>query len=211
MRLRVHYEAGDTIVEVLVAIVIVATILGGAYVTASHSLLNVRESQERGEALNLAEGQVEALRWLAMSVNTATSGNTVFNDPNLFCIITDVKAGTAITDAIQDTSTKNDLAVGTMPTLSQESALPPSLTYNIATNPNNCQFHTQSNGFVYDIAIDRCASSLSGTDLGTGSCVAYTSEPTNSALFIVHVRWDSINSTTRDDVTVQYRLYEAQG
>lgn len=55
-------SAGDTIVEVLLAIAIVSVTLGAAYVAANRSLRATRLSQERGEALKYAESQVEMLR-----------------------------------------------------------------------------------------------------------------------------------------------------
>ncbi len=57
---------GDTIVEVLIAIVIVSSVLVGSFVSAQRSLTATRRSQERGEALKTAEGQVEQLRRAAI-------------------------------------------------------------------------------------------------------------------------------------------------
>lgn len=55
-------NTGDTIVEVLIAIAIVSLVLGGAYVSTNRSFQTTRTAQERGEALKLAESQVEAIR-----------------------------------------------------------------------------------------------------------------------------------------------------
>lgn len=54
-------QAGDTIVEVLIAIAVVSLVLGGAYAIASRSLANSRQAQEHGEALQLANAQIELL------------------------------------------------------------------------------------------------------------------------------------------------------
>lgn len=55
-------ENGDTIVEVLIAMAILALVLGGAYYTANQSFRNDRDSQEHSEALTVAQTQIEALR-----------------------------------------------------------------------------------------------------------------------------------------------------
>lgn len=59
IKLRQH---GDTIVEVLLAMLIVSSVLGGAYVSANRSSNTNRQSQERGEALKLVEAQLEKLK-----------------------------------------------------------------------------------------------------------------------------------------------------
>lgn len=74
---------GDTIVEVLLAIAVVSAVLGGAFVATNRSLNGVRQSQERGEALKLVEGQLERLKEAAA---TDTSG-VVFTTPtDPFCL-----------------------------------------------------------------------------------------------------------------------------
>ena len=55
-------QAGDTIVEVLIAIAVIATILAGAFVLSRNSLKQVRDSEERAQATNLLHGQIEQLR-----------------------------------------------------------------------------------------------------------------------------------------------------
>jgi Tfp pilus assembly protein PilV len=193
-----HNQAGDTIVEVLIAIVLVAVILGGAYATANQSLLNTRAAQERGEALDIAQGQVESLRGFALAGTANAGAYTVFTEPDLFCI-----TGATFVAAITPNGS-NNFAVGTMPTISaQEATNPATVGYT-----GGCQQNFQSSGFFYDIAIDRCDSGDIGQP-GITSC-PYGAQPANSALFIVHVRWSSANSTSLDEVTLQYRLYESQ-
>jgi Tfp pilus assembly protein PilV len=86
---------GDTIVEVLIAIVILSLILTGAYVSSNDSLLNIRDAQERVQALGVAQGQVETLRaqattLFAAGANVAYLGNSgiaptfCFNSTNTF-------------------------------------------------------------------------------------------------------------------------------
>jgi type II secretory pathway pseudopilin PulG len=72
---------GDTIVEVLIALAVLSAVLGGAYLSANRSLSSNRDSQERGEALKLAEGQIEQLKSLAKA-NPALLSTL----PAVFCI-----------------------------------------------------------------------------------------------------------------------------
>jgi prepilin-type N-terminal cleavage/methylation domain-containing protein len=66
-------QRGDTIVEVLIAMLVISVILGGAFVTTNNSQTAVRDSQEHGEALKLVESQLEQLRG-----NASSSSPTVF-------------------------------------------------------------------------------------------------------------------------------------
>lgn len=59
---RGRFQAGDTLVEVLICILLVSTILTGAYVTTNSSSQAVRDSQEHAEALKLLQGQVEQVK-----------------------------------------------------------------------------------------------------------------------------------------------------
>jgi type II secretory pathway pseudopilin PulG len=68
-------QIGDTIVEVLIAIAIISLVLTGAFMSAQQSLTGNRKSQERVEALKVAEEQLELLRQLA-----SVPGNA-FTDP----------------------------------------------------------------------------------------------------------------------------------
>ena len=76
-------ERGDTIVEVLIAIAVVSLILGGAYVTTNRSLIATRAAEERGNALKLAESQVEQLKGFAKTNPDAIFGAAT---PMPFCI-----------------------------------------------------------------------------------------------------------------------------
>jgi Tfp pilus assembly protein PilV len=55
-------SVGDTIVEVLLAVIVVGGVLAAAYVSSSRSLNANRASQERGEALKYVESQVEKIK-----------------------------------------------------------------------------------------------------------------------------------------------------
>lgn len=54
-------QTGDTIVEVLIAVVVVSVILVGAYTISNVSMRQIRISQERGEAQKIASGQLEQI------------------------------------------------------------------------------------------------------------------------------------------------------
>ncbi len=81
MNSRKLSQAGDTIVEVLIAIMVMSIVLGGAYVSANRSLNNSRQAQERAEALKVGQSQLEKLKSLA-----ASSPSTVFDTSILYCI-----------------------------------------------------------------------------------------------------------------------------
>ena len=94
-------QRGDTLVEVLVAIAVVSLILGGAYVVTNKSLQATRAAQERGNALKIAEAQIEQLKSVI-----ATNPDSVFGGaaPATFCI-------SSTSTVVSDTNT--DCAVGT--------------------------------------------------------------------------------------------------
>jgi len=60
---------GDTIVEVLVVIAIVAAMLVGAFIVANRSTGDVRDSEEHTEALQYLQAQAELLRTAATTHN----------------------------------------------------------------------------------------------------------------------------------------------
>jgi type II secretory pathway pseudopilin PulG len=59
---KLHNQRGDSIVEVLLAIAIAASVLAITYSIMNRNLLTVRDNQERIEATKLLQGQIEALR-----------------------------------------------------------------------------------------------------------------------------------------------------
>ena len=71
MRLRYFNQTGDTIVEVLIAVVIVSVVLTGAFVSSNHNIKAIRQAQEHTEALKYAESQLEQLQ--SASANPATN------------------------------------------------------------------------------------------------------------------------------------------
>jgi Tfp pilus assembly protein PilV len=69
-------QAGDTIVEVVIAVAIVSTILAGAFTVTNRSTIAVRDSEEHAQALQLLQGQVELLRHMA-SISSASLPNSL--------------------------------------------------------------------------------------------------------------------------------------
>lgn len=55
-------QTGDTIVEVLVALAVTSLVISAAMASARQSLLGSLQSQERSEAMKIAESQLESLR-----------------------------------------------------------------------------------------------------------------------------------------------------
>jgi Tfp pilus assembly protein PilV len=61
------HERGDTIVEVMISLIVISSILVGAFLVARTSSRNIRSSEEHSQALNLLQGQVELLRTYAIA------------------------------------------------------------------------------------------------------------------------------------------------
>jgi prepilin-type N-terminal cleavage/methylation domain-containing protein len=80
-------QSGDTLVEVLICILIVSMILTGAYVTTNKSTVRVIDSQERAEALKLAQAQLEQIRQ-----HSKKPAPNVLNQPasSTFCMVSTV-------------------------------------------------------------------------------------------------------------------------
>lgn len=57
--------AGDTIVEVLIAMAVASAVMGGAFVVVNHTLANSQQAQEHSETLAIAQGQIEQIKKLA--------------------------------------------------------------------------------------------------------------------------------------------------
>lgn len=60
---------GDTIVEVMLALSVLGAVIVGGYSIATRSLNGVRVSQERSEALKIAESQLEVVRQVITGTN----------------------------------------------------------------------------------------------------------------------------------------------
>jgi type II secretory pathway pseudopilin PulG len=81
--------AGDTMVEVVVAISIMGLALGSAYALSNRSFHTAQSTQERTEALSLVEGQVEFLRNAGFNITGSNSIGAIiaFAASGPFCFI----------------------------------------------------------------------------------------------------------------------------
>jgi Tfp pilus assembly protein PilV len=78
-------QIGDTIIDVLIAIGVISFVLGGAYVSARRSLIVSQRSNDRSEATNYVEQQLERLH--AASRNRAPADpDNVFTHAPHFCL-----------------------------------------------------------------------------------------------------------------------------
>lgn len=69
-------HCGDTMVEVLLAMAIVTSVLGGAYVSANRSFSATQASKDRDTALRIAETQLERIRGYREANPSATINNS---------------------------------------------------------------------------------------------------------------------------------------
>lgn len=111
--------AGDTIVEVLIAVVVIATALGIAYTVATRSLQTARQSQERSEALKIAEGQLELIKGFNEDPNKDVHNN-IYPQGTVFCL--------KPTDPINTVGTRYNTT-----------GLPPTTSAGLATYNANCK------------------------------------------------------------------------
>lgn len=72
-------QRGDTIVEVLIAMVILAFVLTGAYESSQYSINNIRNAENRITAVDLATSQIESLKSWATQGPSVPSGNFYMN------------------------------------------------------------------------------------------------------------------------------------
>ncbi len=79
MRSRLS-QKGDTIAEVMISCAVTALILTSAFILANHSVKSTRQAQERSEALNIAQGQLENF------TNELITGGSIDLGGNAFCL-----------------------------------------------------------------------------------------------------------------------------
>lgn len=91
-------QIGDTIIEVMLAMAVIGMTIGGAYGIANRSLRAAQVAQERGEALKVAESQLEIIKALSSSGD----GGDVFNTSSRFCMTYDEDSENWDTETIDD-------------------------------------------------------------------------------------------------------------
>ncbi len=105
MKRGVVREAGDTIVEVLIAIAVVSSVLGIAYGSMNRNIQTTRDNQERTEAVRLGEGQIEGLKNAASFNQAGIDAQT-----GSFCIINSTPTTAGCTLGIYTMAIVNDAA-----------------------------------------------------------------------------------------------------
>ena len=76
----IRSQRGDTIVEVMIAVVVIGVVLIGAFTLTNRSTRQMRDSEEHTQANQLLQGQVERLRSVASQMRY-----TDFPASNYFC------------------------------------------------------------------------------------------------------------------------------
>lgn len=79
--MRIARRRGDTIIEVMMAMAIIGLILAAAYATTSRNLNTSQHTQERTEAVKIAETQIELMKSL-----TGSSRASLYSLPSDFCV-----------------------------------------------------------------------------------------------------------------------------
>ena len=72
IKIKQLHQRGDTIVEVLFALIVIGIILTGGYSVVTRSILDEQDAQEHSYALGLVQSQIEQLRGYVLSNPTAT-------------------------------------------------------------------------------------------------------------------------------------------
>jgi prepilin-type N-terminal cleavage/methylation domain-containing protein len=115
MRSFIHKQKGDTLVEVMIAMMIISSVLAVSYGIASTALRIGQATQERTEALKIAEGQVELIIAAANDSTRRDSLFTTLSANTPFCNAMSVSItinGTSIEDSLL-----NDLLTAKLPPL----------------------------------------------------------------------------------------------
>jgi Tfp pilus assembly protein PilV len=81
------HERGDTIVEVMISLIVISSVIVGAFLVARVSSRNIRNSEEHSQALQMLQGQVEMLR--AYAANDAAVQNDPLPASADFCMKSD--------------------------------------------------------------------------------------------------------------------------
>lgn len=81
---RRRWQAGDTIVEVMIVLAVLGSAISLSYATANRSLRNARQAQDNSYATQLAQAQIEHLRANANIEPGIPGSNYIYNN-ELFC------------------------------------------------------------------------------------------------------------------------------
>lgn len=111
-------QSGDTIVEVLIAIIVVSVVLGAAYVSAHQTLNSNRQAEERAQALKFLQGQVEQIKANTAAAYSqsaafcyASNGSGIVSAGNALCTTGSIPGGYRLSVAPQVGNTYSVKAV----------------------------------------------------------------------------------------------------
>ena len=180
---------GDTIVEVLIAIIIVASLMAGAYTITRTSTLAQRQAQEHTEALGLLQGQIELMRADSANVQNYVIHNQTNNISNsYFCM----------------SQAPGNLSIFPLTAHKPPNALDINSSSDFA-NPGPCVLNSTAISIpvsgeepaYYHISIySKCDSGA--CDVATPS----TYDPT----YYLQAQWYSVTGSGQDSVQLTYRL-----
>lgn len=97
-------KKGDTIVEVMIAVVVLGAALGGAFAVSNSASQRTYNNHERYQALQYASQQIEYIRQETKSVNTSDTNYYTSRTPNngVGCFKDATAYTTTSTDCIKD-------------------------------------------------------------------------------------------------------------
>ena len=181
---RLHLQAGDTLVEVMIAIAIISSVISMSYATASRALRVGQQAQDRTEALKLVESQIETLK--------ASAGTLPAPVPTIFTVkeATDPDA-----ESFCFNSGTNIIKNGRVP----------DQDFNLdAFTANSSSGAAFVAGQVYDFSCAqgvgrRYKLSITRTDVTAGAA------PTQST-FTIKARWERLGGG-RDETVMYYKLH----
>lgn len=176
-------QKGDTIIEVLVALSIMSGVIGISYASAARSSNIGQQSQERAEALQLAQSQIELLRTHAGSFGV--DGYNIFDTTagRSFCMTTTTPP--IVSQGLPPDSLVDEILDSTSPTRKYDP--------DCISGPDN----------RYHISVTYIP------DLGTLG--PPETKDNDKGTFTIRVRWDTIGgSKEKDEVKLVYRLHKVQ-
>lgn len=174
---RAFSHSGDTIVEVLIAIMIISSILVGAYLAVNNSLTASQDSLERSVGTKLAEAQLERLKSVSDDEVSALPSADPPTTYRVFCM-------DATSNARQDF-----VALGSI-----GSSLPPMGTDTSSNYPPSCIVDNANN--PYDPA-----------SRSTQYYVSIERDSANHHQYIARARWQGTGNKGIQEASVAYRVY----
>jgi len=180
-------SAGDTIIEVLIAIGIAAFAIAISYATAHRSLNQAITAREHNEALNIIENQIADLKLRYLKSSTGAFNANFALPRNHFCL--DDKAS----DPSDANWARHQNWSGTSETSPLSSALSPNAAhpyYYNASNGTGCQHQKAGEGAIYYVDIVT-------SNKGSAS---------NPTLYQIFVRWERIGGGQVNQTSLFYRV-----